>query len=89
MVLEARLGEQLGVTRPGTAREIDAALRAVGLPVRAGGAVDADRILPFLERDKKARGGSPRFVFLTELGVADPAYGWSRPVGLDDVRRVL
>lgn len=69
MVLEARLGEALGVTASGTAARLEAVLRAVHLPVTVPGpALDADEIAGHLAIDKKAKRGEPRFVFLEEPG---------------------
>jgi 3-dehydroquinate synthase len=93
MVLEARLGEELGVTREGTARRLASALQAVELPVEPPAQLDIGRILDHLKVDKKAREGRPRFVLLAETGRVDPPGGgttsWSRPVSLDRVRNLL
>ena len=80
MVLEARLGEELGVTEAGTSARLARVLSAFGLgdvPAVAGGAA---AVLPFLLADKKARRGRPRFVLLKRAGKVAGAEGWSREV---------
>ena len=89
MILEATLGERLGVTEPGTARRIQDALRGFGLghiPVPSTG--DAS-VLALLPADKKARRGEARFVLLARVGQVAPGEGWSHPVPADLVRQVL
>lgn len=80
MVLEARLGEALGVTEAGTASRLHRALAAFGLgqvPEVHGG---AGAVLPFLAADKKSRRGRPRFVLLEGVGKVAAGEGWSREV---------
>jgi 3-dehydroquinate synthase len=91
MVLEARLGERLGVTRPATADRIAAAVRDFGIDptVEPLGRDEVDRILRHTERDKKVRDGATRYVLIEEIGVASPADGWSRVVGSREVEAVL
>lgn len=93
MVLEARLGEALGLTLPGTTSRIQAALEAVDLPVKIPPGLDLDRVRDHLARDKKARRGRPRFVLLAEAGrVARPANEegrWSHAVPPEQVDEVL
>lgn len=64
MVIEARLGERIGVSAPGTGSELERALTLVGLPTRL------PRGLPPLDTqlDKKARAGRARFVLLAHIG---------------------
>ncbi|MEX0856258.1 MAG: 3-dehydroquinate synthase [Gemmatimonadota bacterium] len=89
MIWEARLGELLGVTREGVADRLVSALRAVGLPVEPESIADADRLLEWISRDKKARGGTARYVLLRDVGEVDPGEGWSRPVLSEAVRAIL
>lgn len=89
MVLEALLGEALGVTEPGTADRLRQALGSFGLPCTPPRGLDAEAALGFLALDKKARGGAPRFVLLRRVGEVSRSGGWSRPVPEDEVRRVL
>src|SRR6266446_6257778 len=54
IVAEARLALRLGVASPQTVLRQERLLAALGLPVRAP-AIDADRVLAAMTRDKKAR----------------------------------
>lgn len=95
MVWEAEVGEEAGVTDPGTAERISAWLQSVGLPTRPllegaswpgeGAEPLVSRFTSGLLRDKKARGGVPRVVLLARCGtVARTAGGeWARPVPLE------
>jgi 3-dehydroquinate synthase len=94
MVLEARLGEALGVSRPGTSEQVARAVEAVGLPtVPPPGSRDSDHFMEHLGRDKKARGGRPRFVLLEEVGRIhkgdEGSESWSHPVPPEAIREVL
>ena len=90
MRAEARLGEALGVTEPGTAARLREVLGRCGL----GHALETDRaaeeVWEAASRDKKGRRGSPRCVLLARIGeVARAADGaWTHPlagtVGSDD-----
>jgi 3-dehydroquinate synthase len=68
MVAAARIGEALGVTRPGVAGEIAAALARLALPTRFPEGSDAAALLARAALDKKGREGRPRFVLLRDLG---------------------
>ena len=78
MVLEAEVGERLGITEPGTrARLVSALDDLVDLgPVP----LDLDEMLRYLRADKKVRAGRPRVVLLRSLGVVDPGSRWSHDV---------
>ncbi len=80
MVLEARLGERLGVTRRGVAETIESALEAVELPVGVDGRSDSDRLLSLVSSDKKGRGGQARYVLLEDMGSVAPGEDWSHSV---------
>jgi len=94
MILEARLGEMLGITEAGTAERIRTAVAAVGLPVEPPAGLSLPHILGLLSRDKKARGGEVRFVLLKRVGEVfsgedGGAPAWSHSVPSDAVARVL
>lgn len=91
MVLEARLGERLGVTRPGTSGMLAAVLRDFELPTSVPGGASAREVLDFTRLDKKGRRDRPRYVLLEEPGVVagGPDGGWSREVPDDAVAEVL
>lgn len=69
LVIEAALGEALGVTRPGTREALTAALEAMGLPRRLEEAAPG-AVLDAMLRDKKNRRRSVRFAFLRQVGEA-------------------
>lgn len=80
MLWEARLGEGLGVTSPGTAELLREWLGPLELPL-AGDPVDPDELIRGLRMDKKARGGGVRTVLLAEAGrVAGGGDSWSHAV---------
>jgi 3-dehydroquinate synthase len=93
MVLEARLGESLGVTETGTAEDLASVLSRMELPVSIppglGTGEAAERVMSFLFADKKVRAGRARFVLLDRLGRVDPVEGVSRAVPEEAVRAVL
>lgn len=89
MILEARLGERLGITRAGTTEELEEGLRRFGLGAFEGGGLPAEKVLGFLGADKKVRGGRARFVLLRRLGEVHADGGWSHVVPLDAVRDVF
>lgn len=90
MVLEARLGERTGQTRPGTAAELARILDAVALPTAPPPGLDPEVVAGYLDTDKKVRAGAWRVVLLEELGaIARPPRGWAHPVDPAAVREVL
>jgi 3-dehydroquinate synthase len=93
MVLEARLGEALGVTDAGTSDHLARALERFQLPTRLDGPGGAALPDALLLRDKKVRDGVLRIVFLARPGEVAPAPGapaaWAHPVDRESVRSVL
>jgi 3-dehydroquinate synthase len=89
MVLEARLGERLGVTEPGVADRLVEVLRQMALPVEVPGDLETDAVLEFTRTDKKVRAGRVRYVLLERLGQVAGSDGWSREVDVESVRGVL
>ena len=95
MVLEARLGERLGATAPGTAATLAGALERFELPTDPGAALgdavpDPGTLLGFTRTDKKVRAGRARYVVLEALGTVARADGaWSREVPDEAVVEVL
>lgn len=91
MLLEARLGESLGITDPAVRPRLAQALARFGLPTSAAdaGVTDAD-LGPWLQRDKKVRDGTVRVVLLAELGevarAGEGARRWAHPVPLEQLR---
>lgn len=70
MVAEARIGEALGVTFPGTAEEIRTLVRAFGLPDFDPGLLRPRRMAGLMARDKKVRSGAVHIVRLEGMGRA-------------------
>jgi 3-dehydroquinate synthase len=89
MLLEAELGERLGVTEDGTRARIASGLEMLGLSLESAPSVDVEDALRFLASDKKARSGRPRYVLLRRLGEVESDGGWSREVPDSLVREVL
>jgi 3-dehydroquinate synthase len=70
MVLETMLGEQLGVTAPGTASRVRDTAQRAGLPHAVPRQLDAHRILAATRGDKKAREGVTEYALIAEIGRA-------------------
>jgi 3-dehydroquinate synthase len=89
MVLEAELGESLGITARGTSGRLAEAVASLGV----GGAVrvpgGAERVLSYLGTDKKSRRGRPRFVLLNRVGSVQDDGGWSQEVPGAEVVRLV
>jgi len=78
MIQEARLGERMGVTQPGTAKRLTDGLRAFGLGSMDLTGTTRSQVMGFLGADKKVRFGTPRFVLLERLGSVSADPDWSR-----------
>ena len=90
LVLEAELGEQLGITAPGTSQELRHALHAAGLPITCPSALSLRDVLAATRVDKKSRNGQAQYVFLSRIGAVDTAEGrYCRPASDEQVSRVL
>lgn len=89
MVLEARLGEALGVTRAGTAERLARIVVRLGLPFSLASPPSPDDVLRFTRSDKKGREGRPRYVLLDAVGSVARDGGWSRSVPEEAVAEVL
>lgn len=68
MVVEARLGELIGLTEPGTAAQVAEDLASAGLPITWDGLRDTEPLIAAMRSDKKATGGNLAFSLLTRLG---------------------
>lgn len=89
MVLEARVGERLGITESGTAQELARILERFELPTIPPGQPDPRDVLRFARTDKKGRAGRPRYVLLARPGEVHSGEGWSHAVPDGVVRTVL
>jgi 3-dehydroquinate synthase len=70
MVLEASLGERLGVTTSGTADRLRHTIAGAGLAVTIPKGLNAERILNATRTDKKAREGVVEYALVAEIGRA-------------------
>jgi 3-dehydroquinate synthase len=70
MVLEAQLGERLGISAPGTAARLRDTAERAGLPHAVPGRLDAHRIVAATRGDKKAREGTVEYALIAEIGRA-------------------
>lgn len=68
MVLEASLGERLGITETGTTDQLVKGLERYGLPVNLPDSVKTQRLISIMSLDKKSREKSVRFALLKRLG---------------------
>lgn len=85
MVLEARWGEDAGVTRPGTAERLSSLLDACGIRSWPLDRHAPGQVIEAARRDKKAREGNVRLVLLREVGSVNRGgrRGWTHPVDED------
>jgi len=84
MRVEARVGESLGVTRPGTARRLAALLDRCGQRDRPEEAADPAELYALARLDKKGREGRVRIVLLERIGAVARAPDGSWTHDLDD-----
>lgn len=91
MVVEARIGEILGVTESGTSVRIADALQSLGLPIDIPTDLDHTEILEHTRSDKKARAGKTRYVLLERVGAVARVEGgaWTWEVEDAVVREAL
>lgn len=89
MVAEARIGEALGVTAPGTAGEIRGLVRAFGLPDFHPGLLRPRRMVGFMARDKKNRFGAVHIVRLEAVGRVGSGTGTTVPVPAKEIVRIM
>jgi len=89
MVLEARLGERLGVTAPGTAQLLAEVVQEMELPAVPPAGIDAEAMLAATRSDKKGEGGVVRYVLLRGAGEVDPGQGWVHAVPDREVLSLL
>lgn len=89
MVVEARIGESLGITERGTAERVAQLCRAFDLPTSTSARLDD--LLPAMRMDKKSRRSQPRFVLLRRVGecARDAQGAWTHPAAGDHVEQAL
>lgn len=91
MVLEAELGERLGVTERGTAEALREILRRASLPTALPAGYAPAEVVAWTRTDKKARGGVVEYALLDRAGSATPGEDgrWGVPVPEELVLKVL
>ncbi|MDR0786723.1 MAG: 3-dehydroquinate synthase [Gemmatimonadota bacterium] len=75
MVVEADLGEALGITEPGTTARIRELLERLGLPVTVPAGFTAAEVIELTRADKKARAGNVEYALLERIGTSSPGDG--------------
>jgi len=83
LVIEARAGEQLGVTEAGTCDALEELLRAAGLPTVLPSHLSTDAVVEALRFDKKNRGGELRVSLPARIGAMHRAPGGEWTTALD------
>lgn len=84
LVAECRIAERMGLAPAGLGERVLGVLRALGLPTRAGSAVQVSRVLEAMLHDKKNRDGEVRLALPTDLGTMYAGEGrWTVPVSED------
>jgi 3-dehydroquinate synthase len=68
MMAEARIAERRGLVGRAVVERQKQALQRLGLPIRAGGAIDLERCLAIMRHDKKAEAGRLRLVLPEAIG---------------------
>jgi 3-dehydroquinate synthase len=84
MLLEARLGERLGVTASGTASRVAAILERYQLPLELPATATAEALLAAMRHDKKARDGAIRFALPARVGTMHEGESASWTTGVPD-----
>ena len=78
MVLEAKLGENLGITEKGVADHVKSTLQKFKLPVNSAIKLDGGMLIEAMKGDKKAVAGhSFSFSLLTTIGHCKLVHGVS------------
>lgn len=79
MIVEAGLGERLGITCSGTRQELLAAVQRYRLPHTLPSGIDREQLLEVMTTDKKVRCKTVRFALLERIGVParSPAGEWT------------
>jgi 3-dehydroquinate synthase len=91
MVEEARIGERVGVTAPGTAQRLRRVLARLGLPTAMPIEMDAAEVIELTRVDKKGRDGRVEYALIETIGAGSPGpHGrWGHPVADETVADVL
>jgi 3-dehydroquinate synthase len=82
MLVEAELGQRIGVTDRSVADRLREALEAFRLPLALPQQATAENIVEVMRRDKKVREGTVRFALLKTIGepAREESGNWTIPV---------
>jgi 3-dehydroquinate synthase len=89
MILEARLGERIGITRAGTSETFRRLASLMELPTHLPAGLEPEDVLALTRTDKKGRGGIPQYVLLSETGKVASGQDWAQAVPDEIVLEVL
>jgi len=89
MCVEARLAESETGFPPAHTQRLSSLLEAFGLPTRVSPRTDLERVIRAVGRDKKTRGGRPRFALPLRLGRMPAGDDPTAGVPLSTLRRAL
>jgi 3-dehydroquinate synthase len=89
MILEARVGERMGITREGTSETLLNMASLLELPTGLPADLTPETVLGFTRADKKGRAGRPRYVLLSQPGKVAADEDWAQEVPDEIVLEVL
>jgi len=89
MILEARLGESLGITQKGTSETFRRMAGLLELPDHLPPGMSPEAVMAFTRSDKKGRAGRPRYVLLSLAGKVASNGDWAQEVPDETVLEVL
>ena len=89
MILEARLGERLEITKAGTSDTLQKMAALLELPTTLPEGMSPETVFGFTRADKKGRAGRPQYVLLSLPGKVAAAEDWAREVPDETVLEVL
>lgn len=90
LILETRCAEAAGSCEAGTADQIVALLRVLGLPTAPPSGLGKSALELAMKRDKKNRDGVVRAALLSSFGAVIPdGNSWTRPLNLEVLRSLL
>jgi len=89
MILEARVGERMGITREGTSQMLLRMASLLELPTCLPNGLSPEKVVGFTRSDKKGREGRPRYVLLSHAGKVAAGEDWAQEVPDGIVLEVL
>lgn len=83
MVVEAKVGEMLGVSRPSVAQRVKEGLMMQGLPFKVPSSLEPRTLIDYMSRDKKSSGQGLVMSLLTDIGQCKLHYGIDESVVIE------